>query len=224
MADKLPPPDPTTPTDNQNRRSEPFQPPLGGFLLRALCAGGHPSTRDLARAWHGYGAAVLVRRHLLVDQVASGKVSGRPRGANAGVAARRRGGEVGHAARGRRLAVRRAVGRRCGRRAAAAGGRRRCGGDKRRSGGRQAPVRRVAAARRTGAAMNSVVWRVAVPREPRIATSLSPANSSARRPALRVAISPLDHPRSGSGAAPRPFGRWAAGGGSAAQRTTRQAA
>ena len=50
---------------------------------------------------------------------------------------------------------------------------------------------------------------------PRVATSPSPTNSSDRRLALRVATSPLAHPRSGSSGATRPFGRWAAGGRSA---------
>jgi len=68
--------------------------------------------------------------------------------------------------------------------------------------------------------MNSVVRRVAGPRGPRVATSLSPA----RRSTLRVATRPLVHPRSGSGAATRPFGRWVAGGRSAARRATRHAA
>jgi hypothetical protein len=62
------------------------------------------------------------------------------------------------------------------------------------------------------------------PRGPRVATSPCPANSSARRPALRVATPPLVHPRSGSGAATRPFGRSAAGGRSAASRATLRAA
>jgi hypothetical protein len=51
IADKLLPPDPTTPTDNPNRRSEPFQPPIGGFFFARYA---HDAAR-VRGIWHGRG-------------------------------------------------------------------------------------------------------------------------------------------------------------------------
>jgi len=127
----------------------------------------------------------------------------RRRGANGGVVG---GGDAGHAAasgpRGGGRAGGDAGGQRAAGGAAAGGGRRLDAADRRHELG--CPARRY-------------------PRGPRVATSQCPANSTACRPALRVATPPLVHPRSGSGAATRPFGRSAAGGRSAALRATLRA-
>jgi hypothetical protein len=174
-------------------------------------------------------------------QATPGRVAAAPRGAASAVAGRRRsappnaGGQRGR--RRRRRGANGGVGgdgdaghaaapggpRGAGRAAAAAAGRRAA---TRPCGGRWAPPRRAGGHRPDAADRRHELGCPARrdPRGPRVATSPCPANSSACRPALRVATPPLVHPRSGSGAATRPFGRSAAGGRSAALWATLRAA